>query len=123
MKRTLMIIAGLIAGVAFATNSYAQQASLVQDQNPRYEIAQAKYMSMSDSLTRDQGTTIQNTYKAYDWYEAREERRKLRRERNYESSLYSYPYYGNSYFYPSLNFGWGHRHNNHWGYYGSGFGW
>lgn len=123
MKRTLMIIAGLIAGVAFAANSYAQQASLVEDQNPRYEIAKAKYMNMSDSLTRDQGTTVQNTYKAYDWYEAREERRKLRRERNYERSLYSYPYYGNSYYYPSLNFGWGHRHNNRWGYYGGGFGW
>jgi len=120
MKRTLMIIAGLIAGVTY---SYGQQASLVQDQNPRYEVARAKYMNMSDSLTRDQGTTVQNAYKAYDWYEAREERRKLRRERNYESSLYSYPYYGNSYYYPSLNFGWGRRYNSHWGYYRTGWGW
>lgn len=123
MKRTLMIIAGLLAGVTYTFNGYGQQANLVKDQNPRYEEARAKYMNMSDSLTRDQGTTVQNTYKAYDWYEAREERRKLRRERNYERSLYSYPYYyGNSYYYPSLNFGWGHRYN-YWGHYGMGLGW
>lgn len=132
MKRTLITIAGCLAGLAFSVNSYAQQAGLVQDQNPRYEETRAKYMNMADSLTSTQGTTVQQTYKAYDWYEAREERRKLRRERSYDYNSYNYgygfgygypTYYGNSYFYPSLNIGWGSRHGNYWGRHGYGFGW
>lgn len=128
MKRTLMIIAGIIATSAFSTSSYAQQANLAEDQNPRYESSRAKYMNMADSLTTTQGTTVQNTYKAYDWYEAREERRKLRRERNFQLGLYSYPYYQNYSSYPSFGFGIGYSHGHrNWGHnswYGNNwYGW
>ena len=111
-----MTIGSCIFGLACSISSYAQQANLVKDQNPRYEESRAKYMNMSDSLTRNQGTTIQETYKAYDWYEAREEKRKLRRETNYQNSLLNYSLYGGPYFYPTM------RYNN-FGYgYGQGFG-
>lgn len=116
MKKTLMTIAGCLLGLTFNLSIFAQQANLEKDQNPRYEQSRAKYMNMSDSLTRNQGTTIQQTYKAYDWYEAREERRKLRRETNYNNGLYNNSYYGGLNFYPTMRF-------NNWGYgnYGRGY--
>lgn len=111
-----MTIASCLLGLTFNLGSYAQQAHLEKDQNPRYEQSRAKYMNMSDSLTRNQGTTIQQTYKAYDWYEAREEKRKLRRESNYNNGFYNNSYYGGAYFYPTMRF-------NNWGYgnYGRGY--
>lgn len=111
-----MTIAGCLLGLTFNLSIFAQQANLEKDQNPRYERSRAKYMNMSDSLTRNQGTTIQQTYKAYDWYEAREERRKLRRETNYNNGLYNNSYYGGLNFYPTMRF-------NNWGYgnYGRGY--
>jgi hypothetical protein len=109
MKRTLMTIACCLLGLGFNLDSSAQQAGLVTDQNPRYENSRAKYMNVADSLTRNQGSTIQQTYKAYDWYEAREERRKLRRETRYNNSFYNDSYYGGGNFYPTMRF-------NNWGY-------
>lgn len=94
-----------VAGLSCTTNGYAQKTDLLKDQNPRYQESRAKYMNLADSLTRDQGTTVQNTYKAYDWYEAREERRKLRRERNFQLNLNSGYYYNSPYFYPSISYG------------------
>jgi len=118
-----LIIGTVIGFFAFIANGYSQQTSLVQDQNPAYETSRAKYMNVADSLTTTQGTTVQNTYKVYDWYEAREERRKLRSERNDQNS-WLYPSVG---YYPSYGFGdfgysWGYRgrgyhnwrHNNLW---------
>lgn len=111
-----MTIAGGLASVLFALTSNAQQAGLVQDQNPRYEEARARYMNKADSLTSTQGTTIQNTYKAYDWYEAREERRKQRRENNFRNNMLDYSLYGGPFFYPTMRF------NNFGMGYGYGFG-
>ncbi|EDM34575.1 hypothetical protein PBAL39_11275 [Pedobacter sp. BAL39] len=128
MKKNLMIIAGCIAGLAYSTVSYAQKPELLPDQNPRYQETRAKYIELADSLTSTQGTTVQNTYKAYDWYTARAERRQLRRERNaaydWYNPYYGNSYFGNSYFYPSLgssiSLGFGSRHG--WGSFGYGFG-
>ncbi|MGY4385915.1 hypothetical protein ACVWYN_002963 [Pedobacter sp. UYP24] len=124
MRTILITLASLIV---LSLHSNAQQASLVADQNPRYEGSRAKYMNMSDSLTSNQGTTIQETYKAYDWYENREAKRKLRRETNYQNSLVDYSFYGGPFFYPTLrynnfgyrNYGNGYRNYNR----GSHFGW
>jgi hypothetical protein len=111
MKRNLIMIAGLFAGITYTSAGYAQQTDLVADQNPRYAESVNKYSRMADSLTYAQGTTVQETYKAYDWYEAREERRRLRRERNYQLSLYGgYTNYDNSWSYPG--------YNNYWNYGG-----
>jgi hypothetical protein len=68
----------LILLLASATTGASAQS--VADQNPNYAVSRDKYMKMSDSITRWQSTTAQNTYKAYDWYEAREERRTARRD-------------------------------------------
>ncbi|MBB2150112.1 hypothetical protein [Pedobacter gandavensis] len=103
MKRNLIFILTCISSFVYSTMSYAQKTGLVHDQNPRYLESRARYMGLADSLNLTQGSTVQNTYKAYDWYTAREERRQLRRERN-NSDWYS-PYdYSGGYYYPSFNY-------------------
>ncbi|WP_316750433.1 hypothetical protein [Pedobacter gandavensis] len=134
MKRNLIFILACLSSLVYSTTTYAQKTGLVPDQNPRYQESRARYMALADSLNQTQGSTVQNTYKAYDWYTAREERRQQRRERN-NSDWYS-PYdYNGGYYYPSFNnyyprfgyslgLGYGHygRHggfnigfNRHWG--------
>lgn len=120
MKKLFYIAVLLV----FPVMIYSQPNSLVSDQNPRYQESQDRYMKLRDSLTAWHNTTIQNTYKAYDWREAREERRKQRREWRHQerllNSYYSgydyygyYPYagysYSPSYYYPSYGYGsrWG----------------
>ncbi len=53
----------------------AQSDNATTDQNPRHLVSQAKYESVSDSINRLHSTTLQNTYVAYDWYDARQQRR------------------------------------------------
>jgi hypothetical protein len=104
MKTNLIFVMScIICLVAYSSTGYAQKAE--KDQNPGYRESRAKYIELADSLNRDQGTTVQNTYKAYDWYEAREERRKLRRDRNHQLNLNSRYYYDSPYFYPSIGYG------------------
>lgn len=122
MKTNLIfVMSGVMSLLVYSSASYAQKPALLKDQNPRYQESRAKYIELADSLNRDQGTTVQNTYKAYDWYEAREAHRKLRRERNYQLNLNSGYYYGSPYFYPSIgygNYGFGGRfgYGGHLGY-------
>lgn len=118
MKRSLLYI----FLIAFATVAKAQDAGLAPDQNPRYKESQQRYMNTADSLTTTLSTTVQQTYKAYDWYEARMERRQQRREWRHQENLYNgyyNNYYGQSYYNPytwrnnlwwapSVNFRWGH---------------
>lgn len=56
----------------------AQQTELASDQNPNYRISQQRYMAQKDSLSQNMNTTPQQTYKAYDWLEAKQERRQNR---------------------------------------------
>jgi hypothetical protein len=138
MKRNLIITTFLAAGSLFGSNAMAQQAALAPDQNPRYHESANKYMLIADSLTRQQGTTVQNTYKAYDWYTAREERRQLNRQwRNMYGGYYNnYSsgwglYGGYSSYYPLYSsFGnYGYGYGNRWGGWGGrwgvgvGYGW
>lgn len=105
MNKLLLIL--LASGSALAAS-----AQSVPDQNPAFAVSRDKYLRMADSLTRWHSTTAQNTYKAYDWYEAREERRQARRQNRYDVRLaraqnryrnWNYnPYYDNyfpSYYY------------------------
>ena len=110
MKATVITL-GIVALFSFSVK--AQQTDLAFDQNPRHQEALAKYTLLADSLSSTQGTTVQNTYKAYDWYEAREERRALRRERSYQYGAYSYPYYQNSFYNPFSGY-YGNFGYNHW---------
>ena len=107
MKRKLITMVYFIGLMTFSIISHAQDSSLLPDQNPRYAESVNKYSKIADSLTRNQGTTVQQTYKAYDWYEAREERRLLRRERNHQYSLSMGLGYGHSWYYP------GYRHSSY----------
>ena len=74
----------LVTLLCFVALSTAYAQTLEKDQNPNYQASQDKYMAQSDQLTASLSTTIQDTYQAYDWREAREAKRQLRRDRNYE---------------------------------------
>jgi hypothetical protein len=133
--KTKMIIAAVVAICGLFVNAAsAQQTALVADQNPRYKESQAKYARGADSLNSLHGTTIQNTYKAYDWYEARQERRQQNREWRHQERMNGYSNYAPSwglydnYYSPSINFGFGNRwgRGGYWGgrsRIGVGFGW
>lgn len=96
--------------VCATISSFAQQANtLAPDQNPNYMVSQLKYTNVKDSLLVYSNTTAQETYKAYDWREARDERRNERRAYKREANLL------NSYYTPSyVNYGW---NNNGYGSY------
>lgn len=119
-KRSLIAVLSFLVCMAVAVMANAQDTDLVPDQNPRFAESVNKYSKMADSLTQTQGTTVQQTYKAYDWYEAREERRNLRRERNHQYSLALGYNYGNSWSYPAYRYPgyynpyFGLRANNFW---------
>jgi hypothetical protein len=133
MKRNLIIITLLAAGSLFGSTAMAQQAALAPDQNPRYHESANKYRLIADSLTRTQGTTVQNTYKAYDWYTAREERRQQNRQWRNMYGGYNYSpgwslYGGYSSYYPfyssfgNYGYGYGNRWGGRWGM-GIVYGW
>jgi hypothetical protein len=144
MQRKLIIIAGLLLGSFYSGIVNAQQTNLAPDQNPRYLESQYKYARIADTLNSLHGTTVQNTYKAYDWYEAKMERRRQNREWRHEERMngyydyspswgYSgYGGYGNYYPSVSLGYSWGNRWGGGWGGRGGwgsrtsvgvGFGW
>ena len=79
--KTLNYILGSLA-LVMSLGTTAQE--LVPDQNPNYRISAEKYAEKSEELTANQGETIQETYKAYDWREAKEEAKQQRIDRRYE---------------------------------------
>ncbi|KAA8483622.1 hypothetical protein BDE36_3202 [Arcticibacter tournemirensis] len=93
MKSLSLYLLSLLAILTLSVK--AQQANLTSDQNPRYKESQQQYMKNADSLTKNQGTTVQQTYKAYDWYEARLERRQQHREWRHQENLNNGYYYNN----------------------------
>lgn len=98
-----------------ALGSFAQTPALLPDQNPNYLVSQHKYTQFRDSLLQFSNTTIDQSYKAYDWYQAREERRNARRNARWQRNYTSYgwnnwPYSG------YYNNGWGY--NNGWNSWG-----
>ena len=64
--------------LSFIFLSSGAQESLVTGQNPNYLVSQKKYMQLVDSLQSTMNTTVQETYKAYDWYEEKQERKQTR---------------------------------------------
>lgn len=96
MNKTLLILVLMITTVA----ANAQDASLAAGQNPRYRESMDKYMASKDDLQKTNNTTVQETYKAYDWYQAKMERRQDRINYRRQLNLYRYGYnnpYGNYY--------------------------
>lgn len=81
----------LILLTVFCFSAYAIQAQtqqLAPDQNPNYFISQQKYMQQRDSLQIGMNTTLQQTYKTYDWYEAKLEKKQNRIQNRNERRLY-----------------------------------
>ncbi|RYY39733.1 MAG: hypothetical protein EOO08_08660 [Chitinophagaceae bacterium] len=99
-----------------SAGTIAASAQTVPDQNPNFAVSRDKYLKLADSVNRWHSVTMQNTYKAYDWYEAREERRTARRQtrqavrinrsrysgwnNGYNSSRWNNPYYDPYYYNP-----------------------
>ena len=92
--------------VVFNINAGAQSGVLLPDQNPNYLKSQEKYMIIKDSLLLKSNTTQQKTYKAFDWYQNKldkKTKRKLNRQNNswnnsawgYSPSLSSFGYHNN----------------------------
>jgi hypothetical protein len=50
------------------------------DQNLWYQESRQHYMLVADSLTQSQSTTLQQTYKAYDFLQLKQEKKDQRRE-------------------------------------------
>src|ERR1700741_4465284 len=55
------------------------QEELSPDQNPNYKKSLEKYMAKKDELTKNEGTTMQATYKAIDDMQIKQEHKDLRR--------------------------------------------
>lgn len=108
LKTTLIIVCALFSVSALAQNP---------DQNPNYQVSQDKYMAKSDELTKNEGETIQQTYKAFDWTEHKAEMKQQRQDRRYELKkmryesryrCYSQPFCNNPYGY---NYGYYNNYN------------
>lgn len=117
MKKINYILTSLL--ILFTFGSVAQE--LAPDQNPNYRNSAEKYAQQSDELTATQSTTQQETYKAYDWREAKAEKQQLRRDRQYELRKLRYQSRNRC----CNNQGWnnGNYYNNGWnnGFYNNGY--
>lgn len=117
ITRAVLLCISLLL-VAFTTRLSARQGRLLVDQNPRYLESLNRYARVADSLTRMEGTTIQQTYKAYDWYQARQERRQRRLEwrRSNRPSDHYFRGYSSSFWLPYSPYLWmswlGYWHRN-----------
>jgi hypothetical protein len=113
MKRYLLTIICFLITLLGASSLSAQE--LVPDQNPNYDLSRKKYMGLSDSVNQWHGTTVQQTYKAYDWFEARQERKreKIQFRRELRSERVKHRYYYQPYYHQSYN----SRYRNHWSYW------
>lgn len=112
MKR-ILLAALLLTVAAFTATA---QTDLAPDQNPNYKISLQKYTQIKDSLQSNMNTTVQQTYKAYDWYEAKMERKQQRREARYErrrlNAMYGYNNFG---YYNNWGYnGWNNGYYNNW---------
>ncbi len=97
----------------------AQETALAPDQNPNFKMSLAKYQSSQESLQGTMNTTVQDTYKAYDWYQAKLERRQqrisFRQERALARIRYRNDYQG--------NWDYGYRYNNYYSPFSYRHGW
>ncbi|NML37896.1 hypothetical protein HHL17_11890 [Chitinophaga sp. G-6-1-13] len=105
--------AGIVACLLIMATPAMAQQQLLPDQNPRYQESMALYLINEDSLTAREGETVQKTYKAYQFMEAkrewREQKRQARLERRARGwDTWGYPGYSYGYGYPGYSFGYGY---------------
>jgi hypothetical protein len=101
MKKIIFILT--IIATSFAT----QAQELAPDQNPNYKTSMEKYAATQVGLQSTNNTTIQSTYKAYDWSTAKAERKAERRNFRRERALYNN--YNNGW-----DYGWNNNLSNNW---------
>lgn len=99
MKTNIILILILVA-------QFLKAQDLFPDQNPNYMKSMEKYMVNKDDLIKNEGKTIQSTYKAIDDMQIRAERKALRRSYRQERRLArinNRGYYNPFYYYPYNN--------------------
>lgn len=106
MKKLLLALTIIAGGYA------ASAQELAPDQNPNYKVSLEKYQAQSTSLN-SMNTTVQDTYKAYDWSTAKAERKAERRNFRRERTLFNN--YNNGWNNNNWNNGWNNNYyNNGW---------
>lgn len=110
---------GFILTLFIGINGWSQTQD--PDQNPNYKISQDKYAEKADDLNSTQGTTIQDTYEAFDWTEYKTQKKQNRKDNRYNRRVmkYQYRYYNNSY--NNCNSGYYNYGNYNNGYYNNGY--
>ncbi len=106
------ILLCLFAAFLIGTQKSKGQDTLVPDQNPNYKKSQEKYMAKKDELTKNEGATVQATYKAIDDMELKQERKDLRKSNRQDRRLARINnrvyYYGS----PNCNYNYNYPYNN-----------
>jgi hypothetical protein len=103
MKKALLCLIVIAAGFAANAQEFAP------DQNPNYKVSLEKYTTNMVTLQTTNNTTVQDTYKAYDWSTAKAERKAERRNFRRERALFNT--YNNGWNNNNWNNGW---NNNNW---------
>ncbi len=111
MKKLLLSL--MVAAVGFAANAQ----DLAPDQNPNYKVSMDKYTATHTALQATNNTTLQNTYKAYDWSTAKTERRTERRNDRREMRLFNRYNNYNNYDYNGYNDNYYYNNNNNYNNY------
>lgn len=106
MKAIFSVLGIMLACIVSAQSQHV----LAPDQNPEYMQSQNKYIKIKDSIIARENTTAQQTYKAYDWYVEKVERRNQRREFRREIRLANACNYSN--YYNDYGFGYGNGFNS-----------
>lgn len=83
MKKIMILSSLFLTGLTIN----AQQTSPANDQNPNYKISQQKYEAAQEKGTPDMNTTVQETYKAFDWTQFKQEKKQDRISRRQERTL------------------------------------
>ena len=113
VNKKLIIMKKLLLALTIIAGGYAASAQeLAPDQNPNYKVSLEKYQAQSTSLN-SMNTTVQDTYKAYDWSTAKAERKAERRNFRRERTLFNN--YNNGWNNNNWNNGWNNNYyNNGW---------
>lgn len=102
----------LLALTIIAGGSAASAQELAPDQNPNYKVSMEKYQALP-AIQTSMNTTVQDTYKAYDWSTAKAERKAERRNFRRERTLFNN--YNNGWNNNNWNNGWNNNYyNNGW---------
>ncbi len=123
-KTGRLICLSLFTALVVGNGVIKAQAELAPDQNPNYKKSQEKYVAKKDELTKNEGTTVQATYKAIDDMQIKQERKDLKRSNRQDRRMgritnrgynYNSPYYFSNSNYPNNYYGY-NNYNTYPGY-------